>query len=162
MGMTYYNSDTGRNTYSVMDEATKSKAYVDAASTDFSNANDVLDYYLKNPGMIYSEPVYQFGDYITGKAGQKVQDYYSNVNNAYIQLLQNKLDREREDSQYQRLVADLKKAGINPYYALNANGSFTGSSNQATSLAQRKEATSSKTGFAGLIAIAALILKALI
>lgn len=67
---------------------------------------------------------------LTGKWDERVRQYKEAQNEYNAQKLLQQAQWEREDTTYQRLVEDLKKAGINPYYALNQGSiSPVGSSN---------------------------------
>lgn len=55
-------------------------------------------------------------------------DVISNYQNVYSQILDeqralNQLQMEREDSAYQRMVADMQKAGLNPWTGISSGGS---------------------------------------
>lgn len=53
--------------------------------------------------------------------GNVYQSVFEDINNL------NKLQMEREDSAYQRMVADMKKAGLNPWSGLSSGGLSSGS-----------------------------------
>lgn len=103
---------------------------------------------------------------LTGKWDERVRQYEEAKNEYNAQKMLTRAEWEREDSTYQRLVEDLKKAGINPYYALN-NGSISPVGSSAQSLysskgkSSQKEKESGASDLKGLIATAVLLMKLL-
>lgn len=103
---------------------------------------------------------------LTGKWDERVRQYEEAKNEYNAQKMLTRAEWEREDTTYQRLVEDLKKAGINPYYALN-NGSISPASSSAQSLysskgkSSQKEKESGASDLKGLIATAVLLMKLL-
>lgn len=88
------------------------------------------DYYVSNTG--YEGNVLErFGDWITGR--DRNADYQSAQQLAQMKYLDayNRWLAQREDSQIRRMVVDLKKAGLNPWLAVQ-NG-FSGSNTEAVS-----------------------------
>lgn len=102
---------------------------------------------------------------MTGKWDERVREYNEAVNEYNAQKLLTQAQWEREDNSYQRLVADLKKAGINPYYALSQSGlSLAGNSsaNDVYTTKGKSSKVDNSKGTAGLIAVASLLLHLLL
>lgn len=102
---------------------------------------------------------------LTGKWDERVRQYKEAQKEYDAQKLLTQAEWEREDTTYQRLVEDLRKAGINPYYALN-NGSISPVGGSGQSLYSTKGKSSSKEkenslDLKGLVATAILIMKLL-
>lgn len=92
-----------------------------------------------------AEPSYAFGDGISGKGENKRQAYVQALKDKYYAELMassaNEYNARREDSYYQRLAVDLKKAGISPYI-LSPSGSSL-SSYQMPNSSNAKQVNSS-------------------
>ena len=100
-----------------------------------------------------------------GRWTERNRQYQEAVNEYNVQKLLTLANWEREDSAYQRMVEDLKKAGINPYYAL-ANGGLSLSGSSAASDVYTTKGKSSKKekedlNLRGLIATAIVLMKLL-
>lgn len=104
-----------------------------------------------------------FTDWWTGNHAERQRQYREAQNEWNAQKLLTKAEWEREDSAYQRLVADMKKAGLNPYYALNQSSvSPYGSSGQSVYSTKGKSSSKSEEkglDLKGLITTAILIAK---
>lgn len=100
-------------------------------------------------------------NWLTGSYDSYFQDVMNQRLESNAQKLLTKAEWEREDSSYQRLVEDLKKAGINPYYALNQSSiSPVGSSGQSA-YKGRNAKDKSGENMKGLLATAILLMKLL-
>lgn len=103
---------------------------------------------------------------LTGKWDERNRQYREAVNEYNAQKLLTKAEWEREDTAYQRLVNDLKNAGINPYYALNNSSiSLNGSNGQeiykTNGKSSKKEKDDSASSLKGLITTAIILMKLL-
>lgn len=67
-------------------------------------------------GHMVAKPVYGFGDFITGRYAQKQQAYAQSILDKKYEAEQLASARAYENSEVQRRVADMKKAGLNPYW----------------------------------------------
>lgn len=88
----------------------------------FSYNPSLHDFYGSFPGVGYDEKFYE--DTGTGAISNPVQLYDSLVNE---QVAMNQLQMDREDSSYQRMVEDMRKAGLNPWTGVASGGSSSSS-----------------------------------
>lgn len=102
---------------------------------------------------------------LTGKWDERNRQYREAVNEYNAQKLLTQAQWEREDTTYQRLVEDLRKAGINPYYALSQGSISPVSSSSASDVYSSKGKSSKKEkddiDLKGLITSAIILMKLL-
>ncbi len=100
-----------------------------------------------------------------GKWDERVRQYKEAQNEYNAQKALTAAEWEREDTTYQRLVNDLKKAGINPYYALNQGSISPAGSSSGSDVYSTKGKSSKKekddVDLKGLITSAIILMKLL-
>lgn len=103
------------------------------AKVDLRPSSDMpkaADYYVDSRD--YTGNVFErFGDWFSGRDRNAEYQSAQALMSAEYQDAYNKWLASREDSQYQRMVKDLEKAGLNPWLAIQ-NG-LTGSGSDAVS-----------------------------
>lgn len=100
---------------------------------------------------------------LTGNWDAKVENYYADQREWKENKLLQKALWERDDEYYQRLVKDMSKAGLNPYYALNQNLVSPSNSSGQDSYKTRKnkEKEPKDVNLKGIFVAALLLMKLL-
>lgn len=128
-----------------------------------SSAQDAFlntDYPGAEPTMSASDALFDWWDQRwTGK----VNNYYADRKEWQNNINYQRALWERDDSYYQRLVADMQKVGLNPFYALNQNlvSPNNTSAQELYKSRRNKEKESKDPNLKGILVTALLLMKLL-